>query len=448
MNQVEAVVLDMRFLWHPRGPFDPGIDGRIELRDARTTEPLNRYLGVQVKGWAKYTAEDDEGFEFLCDLGDMVPDPVSLEPVLLVCAHPATGEAWFVCVTDWFSDAKRRAARRVIFNKESDRFDASKAEELLHLAFRSEPVVPRRAPAPPEELVTNLLPILQHGSRIWHAPSEFDDHAHVHERYEEVGGPRASDYLLRDGRLYSLRDPRSCPLRHLCDTGKLESLPAEAWSESDDPKLKRYWVELLRRTLLHQVKHQLQWHRNRGLFYFPAPDPLEEQSVEGPNGLRLVVKVEYWLDKRSNEQRVGYIRHQAFRPGFQRVDGCWHLEIEPDYLFTHDGEREHYKADEYLAGIKRLDKNLAVIGHVRMWEHVLTRPASLLDAEPSLLAFGTLATSRCRLESTTRSGEGSPRETGRCPARRSSQHESSCHRRAVAGVRRRGATRRPAFRCR
>jgi hypothetical protein len=392
VNLIEAVALDMGFLWHPRGPFDPGIDGRIELRDVRSKEPLNRYIGVQSKGWAKYTAEDAEGFEFLCDAGDIKYWTRSLEPVLLICAHPNTGEAWSVCVTDWFSDAERRAARRVVFNKDSDRFDASKAEELLRFAFRSEPVVPHRPSAPPEELITNLVPILEHGSRVWSARCKFDDHSQVHERYEELGGPRASDYLLKDGRLYSLRDPRSCPLRHLCYIEDLESVPAEAWSGSDDAKLRHYWVELLRRTLLHQVKHQLRWHRDRGLFYFPAPTPLEERSVEGPNGPRLVVKVEYWLDKRSKEQCIGYIRHQAFRPGFQRVDGRWHLEIEPNYLFTRDGEREHHRAAEYLAGIKRLDKNLAVIGHLRMWEHVLTRPASLLDAEPPLLTFGTLAT--------------------------------------------------------
>lgn len=42
VNLIERVVLDMRFLLQPRGPFDPGIDGRIELRDARTKQPLAR----------------------------------------------------------------------------------------------------------------------------------------------------------------------------------------------------------------------------------------------------------------------------------------------------------------------------------------------------------------------------------------------------------------------
>ena len=102
--------------------------------------------------------------------------------------------------------------------------------------------------------------------------------------------------------------------------------------------------------------------------------------------------MEHYFDKRRDEQRLKYVRHLAFRPGFQRVDDRWHLEIEPDYVFTYDGERTNYRADEYMAGIKRLDRNLAVLGHLRLWEFLLTRPPSLLHTEPGLLTFGDLRT--------------------------------------------------------
>lgn len=104
------------------------------------------------------------------------------------------------------------------------------------------------------------------------------------------------------------------------------------------------------------------------------------------------MKVEYYINKRDGGQRVAYVRHQAFRPGFEYVDGRWHLEVVPDYLFTFDGERESRRADEMLAGIKKREKNLAVLGHIRMWEHILTRPPSLLTDEPPLLLFGPLLT--------------------------------------------------------
>ncbi len=312
--------------------------------------------------------------------------------MLLICSHPKTREAWFRCVTDWFADAERRASRRVLFDKATDRFDPSRAVELLRFGTRAEPVLHRRPAGPPEELLTNLLPILEHGSRVWSAPTQLSEHWQARDRYDEVGGPRASDYLLRDNMLYALRDPRSCSLRHLCDIEKLTDVAAEDWADSGEPKLLRYWVELLRRNLLHQVKHQLRWERDRRVFFFEAPDPLAELSAEGPNGKRKVVKVEHYFDKRRGEQRLKYVRHHGFRPGFQRIDGRWHLEVEPDYVFTYDGERPNFRGDEYMAGIKRLDKNLAVVGQLRMWEHLLTRPPSLLHPEPGLLTFGELRT--------------------------------------------------------
>jgi hypothetical protein len=36
VNLIEEEILGMRFLWHPAGPFDHGIDGRLELCDVRS----------------------------------------------------------------------------------------------------------------------------------------------------------------------------------------------------------------------------------------------------------------------------------------------------------------------------------------------------------------------------------------------------------------------------
>lgn len=392
VNLTEEAILGMGFLWHVAGPFDHGIDGRLELRDVRSKTPLNRQIGVQSKARTRFTAESEESFEFLCDRADVDYWMRSDVPVILVCSHPEERGAWFCCVTDWFADAQRRVERRVIFDKRRDRFDSSRAMDMFRLAERREPVLHRLEPPPPESLLTNLLTILQHGSWVWDAGARCSTVAEANKIYEGAGGLRGSDYLLRSGRLYSLRDPRSCSLRVLVDVDDVETFPATDWSESDDPIHLRHWVELLRRTLLQQLKRELWWHPERHLFYFGSPEPLVEVSIEGPHGRRKVVKVKHFYDKKLKEERLSYIRHHAFRPGFRRIDGRWYLEIEPDYLFTSDGRRESRRAAEYLSGIKRLDRNLAVIGHLRMWAHLLTRPPSLLAAEPPLLTFGELVT--------------------------------------------------------
>jgi Domain of unknown function (DUF4365) len=390
VNLIEQAILGMGFLWHVAGPFDHGIDGRLELRDVRSKTPLNRQIGVQSKARTRFTGESDEGFEFLCDAADVDYWMRSDVPVILVCSHPTEREAWFCCVTDWFSDRQRRAECRVIFNKRRDRFDSSRAMDMFRLADRREPVLHRLELPPAESLLTNLLPILTHGAEVWEAEARCSTVAQANEIYEEAGGPRASDYLLRSGRLYSLRDPRSCLLRTLIDVDDVTSFPAADWSESSDPVHQRHWVELLRRTLLQQLKWDLRWHAERHLFYFASPEPVAEVSIEGPTGRRKVVKVKYFYDKRLKEERLAYIRHHAFRPGFRRIDGRWYLEIEPDYLFTSDGWRESRRAAEHLSGIKRLDRNLAVIGHLKMWAHLLTRPPSLLAADSPPISLGEL----------------------------------------------------------
>lgn len=390
VNLIEEVILGMGFLWHPAGPFDHGIDGRLELRDVRSKTPLNRQIGVQSKARTRFTAESDEGFEFLCEEADIDYWMRSDVPVILVCSHPQEREAWFCCVTDYFADRQRRIERRVVFNKRCDRFDSSRAMDMFRLAGRREPVLHRLEPPPLESLLSNLLPILQHGGYVWDAKARCSTVAEANEIYEEAGGPRGSDYLLRSERLYSLRDPRSCSLSALVDVDDVTAFPAAEWSESDDPVHLRHWVELLRRTLLQQLKRELWWHPDRHLFYFACPEPLAEVSIEGPSGRRKVVKVKHFYDKKLQEERLAYIRHHAFRPGFRRIDRRWYLEIEPDYLFTSDGRRESRRAPEYLSGIKRLDRNLAVIGQLKMWAHLLTRPPSLLAVESPLLTFGEL----------------------------------------------------------
>jgi hypothetical protein len=394
INLIEQIVLEMGQLWHAAGPFDAGIDGRIELRDTRSKQPLNKLLGAQSKCWERFTGEDENGFEFVCDAADIDYWMRSSVPVILVCSHAKGRKAWFKCVTEWFRDAHRRADRRVVFDKHQDAFDSSCVAKLFELAARDEPALPRLPQAPSEDLVTNLLPILEHGRTVWSAPTEHANPQEVRARYEELGGARASDYLIRDKRLHSLRDPRECALEKVCDASDVQDMPAEEWSESDELRLRRYWVELLRRSLLQQVKDRLSWQPERQVFYFRAPEPLDELSTQGAKGPRKVVKVSYYEDPKTRETRLGYVRHHAFRPGFQLVDGTWHLEVEPTYLFTSDGHRPHRREDVLLAGIKRLERNLAVIGQLQMWEHVLTRPPSLLKSEPPLLSFGKLVVAR------------------------------------------------------
>jgi hypothetical protein len=46
---IKKLVLEMQFIYDPRGRLEAGTDGIIELRDPNSGAPLGKLLGVQVK---------------------------------------------------------------------------------------------------------------------------------------------------------------------------------------------------------------------------------------------------------------------------------------------------------------------------------------------------------------------------------------------------------------
>ena len=392
VNLIERTVLRMGHVWRPIQLHDVGIDGEIELKDPRTGTALHRLIRVQVKTRSKFTRDSADGFDFACTKKDVAYWLRSPVPVLLVCVHAQTEEMYFVCVTEYFIDAARREPGRVRFDKSRDRFDENVGPQLVRLAGG-----PASAAVPPpmlelEALVSNLLPVVQSPDRIWAAPTGCRTPEQAHARFQEAAQGRASDYLLRDGELYSLRDPRTCPLLHLID-GEPRSFPTAEWADSENLNLRNRYSDLLRRALLQQVKQDLRWQPDRKLFYFRAPrDPIGNRFIAGARKQpRQVVWAERFTTE-DGEVVVSYVRHHAFAPRFLRLDGHWYLCVEPTYYYSWNGERESARADVLAAGMKRLERNGAVLGSLRMWERWLMRPPSLLEAEAPLLIFGPAET--------------------------------------------------------
>src|SRR5690606_29007157 len=69
-----------------------------------------------------------------------------------------------------------------------------------------------------------------------------------------------------------------------------------------------------------------------------------------------------------------YYRHNAFHGRFRRYEGSWYLQIDPTYRFTTDGRTIHPNARNLLSGIRKLERNQAVLNHVVMWVSLLQDP--------------------------------------------------------------------------
>jgi hypothetical protein len=70
---IKKLVLEMQFIYDPRGRLEAGTDGIIELRDPKSGAPLGKLLGVQVKatGSGQYIRETDRSFEYLLKPDDL-----------------------------------------------------------------------------------------------------------------------------------------------------------------------------------------------------------------------------------------------------------------------------------------------------------------------------------------------------------------------------------------
>lgn len=81
-------------------------------------------------------------------------------------------------------------------------------------------------------------------------------------------------------------------------------------------------------------------------------------------------------------QPIVYFRHAGFYSNFIELNGAWYLAIEPTYRFTTDGFNEYRRSSEMLSGIKRLETNQSVRGHIGMWKAFLNRGNDLLRQDP------------------------------------------------------------------
>jgi Domain of unknown function (DUF4365) len=142
---VAARAQAMGFLFHPPGRLEGGLDGIIELRDPKTKGLTSDLIGVQSKATDNgFKNDDGRTFTFNVDAKDLNYWLKLPMPVILVLSRPATNEAYYVVIEEYFADAETRAKRRVTFDKTRDRFPDN-PEVMLEIARRD---ANRRALAP------------------------------------------------------------------------------------------------------------------------------------------------------------------------------------------------------------------------------------------------------------------------------------------------------------
>lgn len=384
---IHTLVGKMRHVWREwNGSLDAGVDGSIELRDPSTGEVSNKYVLVQSKAWTVlFPGEDDQKFHFICDERDIDYWMKADEPVILVCSHPATGEAWWVHVQPWFADHGHRASRRVDFNKATDEFGGDISSRLFAMA---DPYGRAHTPVPvnrSESLTSNLIPV-DMPDVYYSAPTSLFKRGAVYATQKASDHPFRQDFVLANKRIYTWRPLPGTSLEQVADSAANAYPVAEL--AGGDPSDRRLLVNLLNVGLQEDLGRLLRWNNDRRFLFYRATRDLSQAKVTSTTGKGRTVFKAYRSKK--DPAKVAYYRHAALRWQFLDMDGDWYCAITPDYFFTYDGLHESKYADDNLRKIKQIDRNQAVLGETRMWAAMLRNQETLLGSEDRILDFGDL----------------------------------------------------------
>jgi hypothetical protein len=379
----------MGHVWHERH-IDAGIDGMIELRDPPTGEVSNSHLLVQSKAQdALFPGETDERFHYICNDRDLDYWMKATEPVLLICSHPKDEQAWWVHVQSYFVDPARRADRRVDFSKTTMALEGDITDRLFAIADphgRAHTPVPDRRT---ETLVSNLLPA-DLPSIAYSYKTKLPGRKAVYEAQRSSGLSLRDDFVLWNGRLLTWEQADKSGLSAaVLGAPSIRPIGELREFEQDGHRL---IVQLLNNALRQDLTPDCDFHGKRQFLYFRASDDLSDRkwNTSGSNW-RTVFK---GYPKKSDPSTISYYRHCALSWQFIQIDGDWYCEIVPDYFFTRDGYHESRYASDQLRGIKKIERNPAVLQETKLWASIL-RPKEELFAETErILDFGDLVTFR------------------------------------------------------
>ena len=399
---ISTVFSELGHLWN-ENQVDVGIDGWVELVRKPKGEATGRIVLVQSKATGVAFAPDAP-VTYVCREEDLRYWLNGNAPVILVRSHPASGEAYWVSIKDYFAEhPDQRAARRIVFDREADRFDASAEARLWELARPRRDGLHLGPPPVRETLTSNLLAVERMPDVIFVAPAKVRTYRDARAALKGIGVPPPRAWTLWGGTVFSFHDPGSTAIGRLC-AGPAERLAVGEWAQSDDDDQHRHFVHLLNGALEEQLRPAARTGKNPHLLFLRAPRDLTAVELPGLGGQSRTVVKPYVRDDGS----VKYVRHLAMDRRFKRFGDEWYLEILPSYYFSSDGWWESRFAAQHLSGIKRSERHVDVRRHLQTWTWILHGEVDLggltPDPERQLLEFGPVVS----VEIDVRGDDGPP----------------------------------------
>ncbi|MFD7311031.1 DUF4365 domain-containing protein [Promicromonospora sp. NPDC059942] len=385
---ISLLVHDIGHVWHERH-IDAGIDGMIELRNPVTHEMSNRHLLVQSKAQDRpFAGEDETSFHYTCDARDLEYWMQAQDPVLVICGHPKTRQAWWVHVQSYFADPAVRGTRRIEFDKSTMALTGDITDRLFALADPSGRSYTPAADERHEDLISNLLPV-DMPAVVHSYPTSHRKPREINQLQSTSGLDYRVDWVVHGGRLYTWNLAEGTSLgAALAGPPTVRPIGELLQYEKDGERLV---VRLLNQALRQDLSRDCRWDPNHRFVYFrPTRDLSARRWPTSPTSFRLVFNP--YMNK-NDPSKVSYYRHAALNWRFLLVRDAWYCELVPDYYYTINGITESRYSADLRSGIKRRERQKSVLQETRMWANIL-RPQEdlfdILDSGRRILDFGPL----------------------------------------------------------
>lgn len=388
---IHSIVGKMGFVWTPTG-LEAGIDGLIEIRDVTTGEMTNLIIQVQSKATTvDFTSETLEGFDYYCRSEDLDYWLGGNAPVILICSRPATEEAYWVSIKDYFKDLIKRNSNKIHFDKNKNKFDSNARGALIDIAKPKDSGFYLSPLPKTEKLISNLLPVKSFGEKIYIAETKYRNPKSIWEELKKITKTEIGcEWLLKNKQIMSFQDLNEFPWNKIC-ASEAEKFDSSEWAEADDIERKNDFISLLKSSLKQKLSPNVRYHQEFEYYYFTATKNLKPKELKYKSLVQQTRRVVFQAyHKAKDPSKINYYRHSAFLGQFLRYNKIWYLEIMPTYHFTSDGYRTFLFREDQLSGIKRLERNPAVLGQLVMWAEYLQDKPDLFNKPYLFLQFGEL----------------------------------------------------------
>ena len=388
-------ILEMGHLWHPYGQVEAGVDGLIELRIPETSEATNAIIQVQSRATEKsFDNETDSTFEYRCSEADLSYWLQGNCPIILIRSRPNSNEIYWKNLKAYFSTPELKAKRKVIFDKEGDRFDKDASRALLDLAVPVSVGLSIPVPKSPEMLYSNLVPIRILRPELFVGSTRLRNREEAWAAVNRDGITDKEWILSSNSNIVSFRDLGLPLWSNITDS--VERHESKEWFNAADILIQNEARELLRRCVsVFLDRRGLIYSKTAHCYYFKPSKDLRayeydysgitnetSREVFGPHGYK---------------KAISFYRHSAVSIEIEILDGAWYLILTPTYYFTFDGHREDKFREVRLSKMRRLDRHAAVFGQLVMWQRFFVEGDSLFAERYPFLEFGELLTANSEL---------------------------------------------------